>query len=82
MSVLWLVLKEGVSVTAIGLAIGFPLAALAGSALSGLLYQVSPLDPIVFAIAPLILAIAAVAACYLPARRATRIMPLTALRTE
>jgi putative ABC transport system permease protein len=82
MSVLWLVLREGVWLTAIGLAVGLPLAALAGSALSGLLYQVSPLDPVVFVIAPSILAAAAVAACYLPARRATRIMPLTALRTE
>jgi predicted permease len=81
-SVLWLVLREGVWLTAMGLAIGLPLAALAGRALSGLLYQVSPLDPVVFAAAPLVLAIAAVAACYLPARRATRIMPLTALRTE
>jgi predicted permease len=81
-SVLWLVLREGVSLTAIGLAVGLPLSALAGAALSGLLYQVSPLDPIVFAVAPLVLAVAAVAACYLPARRATRIMPLTALRTE
>jgi ABC-type lipoprotein release transport system permease subunit len=59
-----------------------PLAAIAGSALSGLLYQVSPLDPAIYAIAPAILAAAAVAACYLPARRATHIMPLTALRTE
>ncbi|MGH9330225.1 MAG: ABC transporter permease [Vicinamibacterales bacterium] len=81
-SVLWLVLREGVWLTAIGLAIGLPLAALAGSALSGMLYQVSPLDPIVFSMAPIVLAVTAVAACYLPARRATRIMPLTALRTE
>jgi predicted permease len=81
-SVMWLVLREGVWLTAMGLAIGLPLAALAGRALSGLLYQVSPLDPVVFAAAPLVLAVAAVAACYLPARRATRIMPLTALRTE
>ncbi len=81
-SVLWLVLREGVWLTAMGLVIGLPLAALAGGALSGLLYQVSPLDPVVFAAAPLVLAVAAVAACYLPARRATRIMPLTALRTE
>jgi ABC-type antimicrobial peptide transport system permease subunit len=82
MSVLWLVLREGVWLTAIGLAIGLPLAALVGSALGGMLYQVSPLDPIVFALAPTVLALAATAACYLPARRATRIMPLTALRTE
>ena len=52
MSVLWLVLREGVWLTAVGVAVGLPLAALAGSALSGLLYQVSPLDPVVYAIAP------------------------------
>jgi predicted permease len=82
MSVLWLVLREGVWLAAIGVVVGLPLAAIAGSALSGLLYQVSPLDPVIYAIAPAILATAAVAACYLPARRATHIMPLTALRTE
>jgi ABC-type antimicrobial peptide transport system permease subunit len=81
-SVLWLVLREGVGLTAIGLAVGLPLAALIGRALSGFLYEVSPLDPIVFALAPALLAAAAVAASYLPARRATRIMPLTALRSE
>ena len=81
-SVLWFVLREGVWLTVVGLAVGLPLAALAGSAMSGLLYQVSPLDPLVYALAPSILAAAAVAACYLPARRATHIMPLTALRTE
>jgi len=81
-SVLWLVLREGVWLTAVGLVIGLPLAALAGNALGDLLYQVSPLDPLVFLTAPVLLAVAALAACYLPARRATRIMPLTAMRTE
>jgi predicted permease len=81
-SVLWLVLREGVWLTGIGLAVGLPLAALIGRALSGFLYDVSPLDPIVFALAPALLAAAGVAASYLPARRATRIMPLNALRTD
>jgi predicted permease len=80
--VLWLVLREGVWLTVWGLALGLPVAALIGRALSGLLYEVSPLDPIVFAIAPALLALASVSACYLPARRATRIVPLAALRSE
>ena len=80
--VLWLVLREGLSLTAVGLAIGLPLGALAGLALSRLLYQVSPLDPIVFVAAPVSLAAAAALASWLPARRATRVAAMTALRAE
>jgi putative ABC transport system permease protein len=47
-----------------------------------MLYEVSAFDPLVFTIAPLVLAIASLAACYLPARRATRILPTVALRME
>ena len=67
---------------AVGVAIGLPLAALLGFALSSLLYDVKPLDPIVFLTAPLLLAVASVVATWLPARRATRVTPLTALRTD
>ncbi len=80
--VLWMVLREGALLTAAGLAIGLPLAGLAGLGLSRLLYEVSPLDPIVFVLAPLTLAVAALAASWLPARRATRVAPVTALRAE
>ena len=55
---------------------------LAGMGLSRLLYEVSPLDPIVFITAPLLLASAALVASWLPARRATRVVPVTALRAE
>jgi predicted permease len=81
-SVRWLVLRDGVWLTAAGLAAGLPLAALIATTLGGLLYEVSAFDPLVFASAPAVLAAAALAACYLPARRATRIAPLIALRTE
>jgi ABC-type lipoprotein release transport system permease subunit len=47
-----------------------------------MLYQVGALDPIAFILAPLILATAAILATWLPARRATRISPMAALRTE
>ncbi len=78
--VLWLVLREGLSLTAAGLAIGLPLAMLAGFGLSRLLYEVSPLDPLVFATAPLALALSATLASWVPAWRATRVAPVTALR--
>jgi predicted permease len=81
-NVLGLVLRDGVRTTLIGLGIGLALAAAIGKLVSGLLYQVSPFDPAVLSAAAAILAGAAMLACYLPARRATRIEPLEALRVE
>ncbi len=80
--VLWLVLRDGLRLTLAGLAVGTPLAVIAGLGLSRLLYEVSPLDPIVFIAAPFTLAAAALLAAWLPARRAARVAPVTALRTE
>jgi ABC-type lipoprotein release transport system permease subunit len=51
-------------------------------ALSGMLYEVSPLDPLVFTMAPLTLLAAALLATYVPARRATQVRPMVALRAE
>jgi ABC-type lipoprotein release transport system permease subunit len=53
-----------------------------GRLLSGMLYQVGALDPVAFTIAPLVLSAAALLATWLPARRATQVDPMTALRTE
>jgi putative ABC transport system permease protein len=53
-----------------------------GVALSSALYEVSPFDPWVFSIAPVLLAASALLACYLPARRAARLAPTVALRAE
>ncbi len=78
----WLVLREGVRTTAVGLGLGLILAAGVGKLVSGLLYQVSPLDPAVLTAGAVMLGASALIACYLPARRATRIVPLEALRTE
>jgi len=77
-----MVLSEGARTTAIGLTIGLLLAAGVGKLLSGLLYRVSPFDPIILAAAALMLSTSALLACYLPARRATRVVPLDALRSE
>jgi len=77
-----LVLGEGMRTTAIGLTIGVLLAAGVGKLVSGLLYRVSPFDPAVLLIAAAVLSAAAMLASYLPARRATRVVPLDALRAE
>jgi len=77
-----LMMREGVRTTTIGVGIGVLLAASIGKLLSGLLYRVSPFDPFVLAIAAVILSTTALLACYLPARRATRVVPLDALRSE
>ena len=81
-SVLWLVLREGLTLTLAGIGVGLLLAWGVARALSGLLYEVSALDPLVFAVAPVVLAASAMVASYVPALRATRVVPLTALRTE
>jgi hypothetical protein len=81
-SVLWLIMREGLILTGVGLGCGMLLACTSGRLLSGLLYGVSPLDPWVFSLAPLFLAATALLACYLPARRAARIDPMVALRCE
>ena len=77
-----LVMREGVRTTVIGLGIGLLLAAGVGKLLSGMLFQISPFDPVVLTSAAVVLSAAAMLACYVPARRATRVVPLEALRSE
>ncbi|MEO6871937.1 MAG: ABC transporter permease [Chthoniobacterales bacterium] len=81
-TVLWMILGEGLTMIVFGLALGFLLALGTGKIVSSILFQVSPLDPFAFTIAPALLAIAALLATWLPARRATRISPMEALRDE
>ncbi len=78
--VLSMVLKEGAVLASVGVAIGIGLAAILGRLLSGILYEVKPLDPVVFLTAPVLLVVAALVATWFPARRATRVTPLTALK--
>jgi predicted permease len=81
-SVVWLVLREALVLVMIGLAAGIPLLFAAARLASGLLFGVSPTDPATLsATALLMLSIAALAA-YLPARRASRVDPMVALRYE
>jgi predicted permease len=81
-TVQWMILREGSFMLAGGVLIGLLLAVATGKLLSGMLYQVGTLDPVAFSMAPLLLAAATFLATWLPARRATRISPMTALRTE
>lgn len=78
-SVLGLILKQGMGLVLIGVLIGFIAAELIGRLLSRMLYGVSPSDPISVASAAAVLLAVALLACYLPARRASRVDPLIAL---
>jgi predicted permease len=75
-------LTEGARTAAIGLAVGALLAIGIGRLASRFLFQVSPFDPTVLATAVLVLTTAALLASYVPVRRATRVAPVDALRTE
>jgi predicted permease len=81
-AVLRMIMREGFIMLASGLVLGLLLAIATGKILSGILYEVGALDPVAFTAAPLVLAAAALIATWLPARRATQINPIQALRTE
>ena len=76
------VLRGPLLQTVIGLAIGLPLALLAGRALSAQLYEIGQADPIVLGGATLVLLMSAILAAVLPARRAAGLDPTRALRAE
>ena len=77
-----MVLRDGGKLAGIGLAIGFLIALGVTRLLRGLLHGLSPTDPVTFAAIALILTSVALAASYIPARRATRTDPIEALRVE
>ena len=77
-----LIMRQGAMQTALAVAVGLLLSLAAGRVLAQILYQVSPSDPFALVTASLLLTAAALLACFLPARRATRVNPITALRTE
>jgi putative ABC transport system permease protein len=81
-NVLSLVLKHGMRLAGLGFAAGLVAALVAGRLLSGLLHEVHPTDPAIMFMTAVSLAAVALAACYLPARRAARVDPMVALRHE
>ena len=81
-AVVALVLRDGLRPVGIGAVIGVVLGAATSRLLSSLLFGMSALDPFAYAGVALVTALVALAASYIPARRATRVDPLPALRAE
>jgi ABC-type antimicrobial peptide transport system permease subunit len=80
--VIWMVLREALVLVALGIAIGVPAALALGRMVSSLLYGLKPTDPLTISSAVIILFGVAGVASYLPARRASRVDPMVALRYE
>ena len=80
--ILGMILRQGMGLVGIGAAVGLTLAAIAGRSLTRLLFGVPPLDPLTFGGATLLFTVIGLAACYVPARRATAISAMDALRRE
>jgi putative ABC transport system permease protein len=81
-TILTMVLRQGIGLVAIGLAIGTLLSIFVTKIFSSLLFEVTPTDPATFAAAAGIIAAVTLAASYVPARRASRVSPIAALRDE
>ena len=80
--VLRLILKQGLALTLAGLVVGLGGAILLTRFLTGLLFEVKPTDPFTYAVVATLLGFVAIAAAFIPARRATKVDPLVALRYE
>jgi putative ABC transport system permease protein len=73
---------NGLKLVILGSVIGLAIALLAANVLTSLLFNVSATDPMTFLLVPLVLVVTALVAAYVPARRASRVDPAAALRTE
>jgi putative ABC transport system permease protein len=80
--VLRMVVRQGMTMTAIGLALGLAGVFALSRVMVGLLYGVSPTDPLTYTGVSIVLLVVALLACLIPARRATRVEPIVALRSE
>jgi len=80
--VLKMVLSSGMLLAGLGLAIGLAGAFALTRLMATLLFEVSPTDPVTFGVVALCVIVATLLACYIPARRATKVDPLVALRYE
>jgi putative ABC transport system permease protein len=76
------VLRQGMLLTAVGVVVGVAGALALTRTIKTLLFEVSTTDPIVFSAIPLLLVIVSLLACYTPARRATKVDPLVALKED
>ena len=81
-NVLSLVLGHGLRLAVLGVALGLMAALALTRVIQSLLYDVRPTDPVTFAVVSAVLIVVALLACWLPARRATLIHPMEALRDE
>jgi len=77
-----MVLRQSGLPVVVGVVAGLAMAAVLTPLLSGLLFGVHPIDPLTYAAIAVVLAAVGVLACYIPARRATKVDPITALRAE
>jgi ABC-type antimicrobial peptide transport system permease subunit len=77
-----LVLRRGLGLFAVGLIVGLGGAAILGRLVASMLYGVTPLDPTTYAAAAVLFSLIVTLACWVPARRATRVDPMVALRCE
>jgi putative ABC transport system permease protein len=77
-----LVIGQGMKLMALGLALGLGVALAVSRLMAHLLFGVSPRDPLTFVVIAFLLAFVALLACYIPARRATKVDPMVALRNE
>ncbi len=78
----WMILREALSLSVVGIALGVPAVLLAGRLMTSLLYDVYPADPLTLSLAVLLILAVSVLAGWVPARKAARLDPLTALRYE
>jgi predicted permease len=82
LDVLWMVMREGLTYSLIGISVGLVFASAATRLLASELYGVSPVDPLTYGFAALVMGTVTMTACYIPTRRAMKVDPLIALRHE